>query len=490
MSDFLKQRVIIILVLIISFISCYRLFAVSRDQLTAPYDIGYESPQLCTIKLIQNGKNIYDRSIYERSPFTLTMYTPGYHYLAALLPQFQDNIFVTGRILAMVFMVLASFSLFLPWRPFNNLAISFAVIAILFSINTIISHTAYLRNDSMGLLFSVLAIVLAEKHDGRFWKIILIALISFLAFLSKQSYVSAAISCFIFFLLNNKKEALKFALSIIFFSIFLEIFALFYWGNGFLFCVFEAPRNPILFHIFVENWIKMLCQPLFFLFMILTLLSVIYFISTNGAVKDSPYLIYLFSSMLVMNLTLGNIGARTNYFYEPILAGLLWFVYITGKYDLVRRKINLITIILLFILGIIAYENYYTDEQKYNFASTEDQYIKKQYIRNVKREINGLMKEGDKVLNLASNILSFELQDEPIMNDPILYLTLWGNNVLSINPLIKNIVNQEFSLILTGKEIIWEGRLETSHDYMNRAIITFYEKVKAGECYYYIPKKL
>lgn len=490
MSDVLKRRGIIILAIIISLISGFRLFQVSRDQLNATYDIGYESPQLCTINLIQNGKNIYDPSIYNNIPYNLTMYTPGYHYLAALFPQFQDNKFMTGRILSMAFMIFASLCLFLPWRPFNSLALSFSAIAFFFCINTVTSHTACLRNDAMGLFFSVLAIALAERNNGRVCKTIFIALISFFAFLTKQSYIAAIISCFTFFLLNKKKNALIFSLSIIFLFIGFELFALYFWGHGFFFCVFEVPRGPLFFHVFVENWGKMLCQPLFILFMILVLFSVIYFIRTNGNVKESPYLIYLFLSMLLMILTLGKIGAMTNYFFEPVLAGLLWFVYVAGRYDLIGKKINYMLIIFIFMLGVIAFEFWHTDERKYNFASAKDRYVKQQYINNVKNEVNDLISKKCQVLNLASNILSFELQDEPILNDPILYSILWETRVLSINPLLKNIVNQEFNLILTGKEIIWEGRLKTPRDYLDRAVIVFYEKIKEGECCYYTPGKL
>ena len=86
----------------------------ARDQLSAPFDLTFETPNLCTVQSIQEGKHIYDPATYKDIPFILTIYTPAYHYLVSWLPKHPDNRFFTGRIVAMVFMILASCCLFFP----------------------------------------------------------------------------------------------------------------------------------------------------------------------------------------------------------------------------------------------------------------------------------------------------------------------------------------------------------------------------------------
>ena len=126
------KKIIILISLTITIFSVYRIILVAKDQLPTPFDLGYESPQLCTISAIQKGHNIYDPDIYNDLPFILTMYTPAYHYLVAILPQHPNNRFFTGRIVSMVFMVLASLCLLFPWRLRQNLTFSILAIGCFF----------------------------------------------------------------------------------------------------------------------------------------------------------------------------------------------------------------------------------------------------------------------------------------------------------------------------------------------------------------------
>ena len=239
------KKIIVIISLAITIFSVYRIFLVAKDHLSTPFDLGYESPQLCTIRAIQKGHNIYDPDIYNELPFILTMYTPAYHYLVAFLPQHPSNRFFTGRIVSMVFMVLASFCLLFPWRIRQDLTFSILAIGCFFIIHEILSRTLYLRNDSMALFFSGAAIILAERANNKPLRIIFVSLISFIAFTCKQPFLAATASCFLYFLVRNHRDALIFAVSCLFLFVIFGVFAQFYWGEGFWFSVFVAPINPI-----------------------------------------------------------------------------------------------------------------------------------------------------------------------------------------------------------------------------------------------------
>ena len=102
--------------------SLARVAVVARDQLPAPFDLTYETPNLATILSITEGKNIYSSEVYETGNFVFTMYTPAFHYLIAALPASTANPFLTGRLVAMTFMVLAASLVFMPGRSGSSLA--------------------------------------------------------------------------------------------------------------------------------------------------------------------------------------------------------------------------------------------------------------------------------------------------------------------------------------------------------------------------------
>jgi len=316
------NRIVLVLCALVVIGSLGRLFFVAKDHLTVPFDLAFESPNLCTVKAIQKGQNIYDPAMYENLPFLLTIYTPAYHHLVGYLPQNPNNMFFTGRIVAMVFMLFASFCLFFPYNPRDNVIISILAVGCFFLIREIVSHTAYLRNDSMALFFSAAAIVSAEKADDTPWKIVLVALFCFAAFVSKQSFLAATASCFFYFFVKGRKSGSVFAAFLLSLFVIFGLFAHFYFGRGFWFGVFVAPRAPGVWAYFVENWTRMLRQPVFVFLLVSTILTSAYFVALNNrkTIIDSPFLLYVLFSALVLMITLGKEGANVNYFFEPILA--------------------------------------------------------------------------------------------------------------------------------------------------------------------------
>jgi hypothetical protein len=60
-------------------------------------DLVYETPNLRSIQLMQQGAHVYDRAVYEHNPWWLTPYTPLYHHLVALFPANAAKPFLPGR---------------------------------------------------------------------------------------------------------------------------------------------------------------------------------------------------------------------------------------------------------------------------------------------------------------------------------------------------------------------------------------------------------
>ena len=486
------RKIVLVVAVVITIASFCRVFCVAKDHLAAPFDLTFESPNLCTIQSIQKGKNIYDPAMYEDLPFILTIYTPAYHYLVASLPQHPTNRFFTGRIVAMVFMLLASLCLFFPHRPQEKILFSILAIGCFFLIHEIISHTAFLRNDSMALFFSAAAVICAERARKKPGQIVLVSILACLAFTSKQSFLAAPATCFLYFLMNHRKDALIFGLSCLLLFATFSIFAHLHWGHGFWFSVFVAPRNPFIWENFVSNWLRMLHQPFFVFLLLLTTASVIHgsFLKKSKTTIDSPYLAYFLLSSLILVITLGKEGGNVNYFFEPMLASLLWLVFLIKKrYTHARSSVVLIVIGLLGIS--VALEFVVAKRSDYSFTTREKSVRMVARIEQAKNDIRTLQR-GDhlKTLNLAWAGFAFEMQEDPIMNDLFLYSILWNTNVLSGKPLMKHIIAQYFDVIVLRKDQYQKRKLETPYDYLIGTVLTCYELAKTGEYCYCTPKHI
>lgn len=483
------KRLLLIMSLAIAIVSASRMFLVAKDQLSAPFDIADESPQLSTIRVIQRGENIYDPVIYNEPPFILTMYTPAYHYLVASLPEDPSNRFFTGRMVATIFMISASFCLLFPRRLTQNVTFAILAMACFFLIHEVASDTVRLRNDSAALFFSAVAVILAERANKKPWGIVLVALVSFIAFTCKQSYLAATASCLLYFILRRRCDALSFCVSLLCLFIGWGLFSWFFWGDGYWFSIFVAPRNPIFLEVFSENWARILRQPFFVFLLLLTLSTTFYVLYKERwkAIKESPFLIYFFVSGMVLIVTLGKVGSGVNCFFEPVLAGLLWMVFLAKRINMDNIPRGILIILSLLIVCVVL-EIKMAERSDYSLTTREDSIAMVEYIRQVKEEIREVMPQRGEILNLALGQLAFELQKDPVLNDPILYSILWETGVLNINQLIACVVDQKFGVIMLGNDLHTKNVLKTQRDYLDRAILAFYEKKKVGRCYYFSPK--
>jgi hypothetical protein len=164
-----------------------RVLLVSAQQLDVPRDLAYESPIQRSVDVIREGSNPYDPKVYNDGPFVLTMYTPFYFWLTSLLPSPAANPFWTARAVAglSMFLAAATVLLVLPRRETNHFTL--LACSVIFLIGPVVKSTAVARNDSLGLLFSALAVVLVARTKGSPRALPLVAVLCCLAFWTKQS---------------------------------------------------------------------------------------------------------------------------------------------------------------------------------------------------------------------------------------------------------------------------------------------------------------
>jgi len=86
MRAYLRIAILGILV-IVALGTTLRFIKVAYYHLEAPHDICFETHNLASIKSLQAGANLYDKSFYGDWPFIVTIYNPLFHYLVASLPE-------------------------------------------------------------------------------------------------------------------------------------------------------------------------------------------------------------------------------------------------------------------------------------------------------------------------------------------------------------------------------------------------------------------
>jgi hypothetical protein len=450
-ATIIVKFVLTVIILLIMAGSLYRLYNVTIYHLDAPHDLFFETHNLATIRSIQAGASIYNPHFYNDLPFIITIYNPLFHYLVAALPQNPANPFFTGRFVSLLATLLAALLLFLPGNFKRYPAIPLLAISCFFLIREPVRMAAYLQSDTLAMFFSGLAVVCSEKACGNTWRILLCAFLCLLAFSTKQSFFTATVTCLVFLFCNDRKNAILFSIvSTILFAGF-ALFAQKLWGNGYWFsCYTSMLSHEMTLSVLLTVWSRMFGQPLFILLISSTILMSVYALKKQNAqvFRESPYLLYVVTSFLVLVAASGKRGADTNYFVEFILACLLWHVFLVRVFcpGLTRRFISLIPLTVLLVFATL--ESTRTEPHLYSFTDQKKTAFRQAVYEQAREEIKELRPPDDHFLNLNSPTAIYSLQSVAYVNDPFNYWLLWNSGLLDISALARAIETKYFSVIM------------------------------------------
>jgi len=431
-----------------------RLLTVVWDQIWFPFDMGFETPGLSTIRMFKEGIDPYSNDTYAHFPFNLTLYPPLYHLLVAVLPASSANPFFTGRLVALISMIAASGALFAVSNIRRLWVLPVLGISVFFCFPSVISNSAFLKNDTLALCLSAWAVVAVSRTGTARWAHLIAALLSVLALATKQSYGAAFLACACYLLVQHRAKVIEFGAVWLSSLLTLCAIAHFVWGDGFWFSTVTAPANPI-------NWgqtrrliAMFLGQPVFGILTLIAVTSA----ATGFMEKDttkptaSPFFLYALFSGLLLLLTVGKVGASTNYFFEFILAQTMWLIDAKrgGIDDWLERPVW--RIILASLTVCIALNLWVTNSHQISFLRVSSQF----------RTNGGLLwqetiaTEGihePVVLNLATHVFTYEMQSHAVLNDPFLYRILWSTEVLENGPMLKAIRQHAFDIIVTQRRV-------------------------------------
>ena len=449
-----QQRILIAVVIITAAIALWRIQMVVRWQLSSPFDLVFESPNLATITALRHGVNVYHPSVFDGPPFVFTLYTPLYHLMCAALPTSATNPFLAGRLVALAFMVSALLGILWVRKPRNWAWIVLAG-SLFLLLHPVSSNLAFLKNDGTALFFSALAILIISKAPRTHLRLANAALCCVLAIASKQIFVAASATCFVYLFLNQRREALRFAGYYAVLAALATMVAQVAWGNGFWWCVFHAPKMPFSADQFIAQWKLMLRQPVFLLLFAASIATIVrHMVQRRGReLLANPFFLYFLFSAAVLLLTVGKPGSSTNYFIEWSLAGIFWLVSILPS-SLPLRMNQILVPGLCLAVALCELATAKTRD----FALGDPEFIaaRRQLHEALIKEAESLAPGAKplRVLNLAGASTFFDWPGQTSVNDPYLYTLLWERGILKPDSMIRELRSQRYHFVVFRSDAI------------------------------------
>ena len=420
------------------------------EHLAFPYDLWAESAHLDSVRVLESGRSLYDPAVYSDVPFVLTMYTPLYFEVLAALPWSDAHPFLPGRLLSAGCLLLACASLFGVARGRPALVVAALAAASFYLIGPVLVLAASLRLDPLALALSAWAVVLARRGRAG---VLLAALLSALAIATKQSHVAAALAIAIHLGLSDRRRAALFVGTWLGLLAAGAVAASLAWGRGFWFSTLVAPLNRVAVGQAVDMAVLMLRSPPFVLVELLTAWTLLRALARErmALFRRSPFAVYILVSNLVLVATVGKLGSSPYYFFEPLLAQLMWLVAELGpdpRRVLSRRGAGLALGLLLLLAAhaVASGDAYREGQSRYRppGAWADDLYP------GLRAELGA----GPlRVLRLGGAHHGFGRDDVVCMNDIFLYNLLWQAHRLDVAPLQRSVEARDYDLILLPKKV-------------------------------------
>lgn len=488
-----------------------RFAIVSSAQLTAPFDLLYETAAYATVEVIDAGLNPYARLVYDAPPFVLTMYTPTYYYLVSALPAHEGNVFFAGRLLSLVATLVAALCLLIASGR-ASWSIGVVAVGLFFALWPVSQWAAYVKSDTTALAFSALGVAALHLSRGRAWLLALAALSCVVAISCKQSYIAASAAGALFLLFRDRRSFAIFAAWGAALGLGFLAYATQNWGPGFWFSTVTATGQEITLSYALT--IAGLSGPKPLLVIVLGIATLLAVLASRRegleVVKRSPYLVYAATSCFVCGATLGKMGSSTNYLIEPWLALLMWTAFALSDLpkSALARPLAALAVVALLLASIADLTG--ARELEYSWLDPVLNERRERFYDQLREEVESLGFENPKVLSffiwdaeedleIFAQSKTYQITDQVILNDAFLYRLLWESGALEIESLVAAIRGKAFDLIITPRDMRpfeVRGVLQPTYMTLMSAVLAQYRlavptvrvKGSAGAHYYFVRK--
>jgi MFS family permease len=455
LSERASARVFQLVALALALAALSRLVPVVAAQLAAPFDLISEGPHMCTVQAIMRGLDIYDPRSFLDLPFYMTPYSPLFHVLVAALPQSAANPFLTGRVLAIVFMFGAAAALLGAAGPRRG-ALALLAIGTFFLIRPVTLTTAYLRSDGMAVCCAAWAVVVAWRSHSRGGAAAAGALCA-LAAAAKQSFLAPGIACLLWFALAQRRRLGAFLLGGIATGAALALAATAYWGTKFWIAmtipVTDYPRDMESFFI---HWRMMFAQPVFVVLVGGALIvTAALLVARPREALATPFLLYVLFAWPLQTWVMTGIGAENHDLIEPVLATFLWIVVASSRDGSTPRLDWRWGLGLAALAVAVALELRNPDPATYS-ATTPAKTARYVEAREAMRQAlaaRGL--DHGAMLNLKNSQVVHDYAGDFTINDVWMYITvLWNTRPETVDRLVAAIEAERFDGIFVAPGVL------------------------------------
>lgn len=196
----------------------------------------------------------------------------------------------------------------------------------------------------------------------------------------------------------------------------------------------------------------MLRQPLFGYLCLVLVGGVLALIlaQRRRAITESPYLLYALCSWAVLFLTLGKLGAGSNYFLEPALGTLLFLTHQSTTLARTRHGRAIVpALVALFVALGLTELTYGNEHGDCSFTNPQniDRFPPLQEAMS-KELAASTTSSPPLVLNLVDARAACLLATPACVNDPYQYLFLWCDGKVDVEPLVKALQERRFDLVM------------------------------------------
>lgn len=454
----------------------WRWLSVVREQLAAARDLVYESPNLCTIWLLQNGQNIYSPAVYDDDPFVLTAYTPLYHYVVSLFPLDEANPFWAGRMVALAGIVGLAALLAIPGKDRVPLVQRCCLATCFLSIWAVTSNSAFLKSDSLGILLSASGMLLAwRRHSGT--ALAVAALFAVAAVATKQNMVACAAAVSIYLFAGDRRACVKYLLALALWSALAATWASLYFGDGFWFSIIQGQRQPFQYGDGIDVLQRGFAQPLGAALFISAAAAVLLRARRDGAtavVARSPCEAFFVLASLQLLATCWKVGSSTNYLIEPAWAACLVLMVdqraVNGKSGWSRSGAVVAGALVASALLDLATAR----KVDYSFVDPTSKSASSDRAREYRTIVARSGATRPRILDLVSHWERFTVGRNVILNDPFTYGTLWEAGILPIEPLLASIDRENYDIIVVPDWYGYDSTLPAYHEGIRTVLLEHY----------------
>lgn len=437
---------------VVALLAVWRIVTVAQDHLAATYDLSYEGPQIRSIALFANGTNPYSADVYNDVPFTITFYPPLYPLLVSVLP-LHSNVFVTGRVVSLFCMLVAGCCILVTGhRTAAWPILSCACFFLLWPVST---NSAFVKCDSMALAFAACSIAVLQSHQNAH-RVVGAAFLAVMAMATKQSYISAGVSGFVFLLAEDRRRAVEYLATVILCAGSLAAAATASYGNGLWTAISIFSTNAVNMATAMDVLLAAMCQPLFVVLIGLALIAIVLQIKRKGAFRHAvtclPAL-YAFCAFAVALLTLGKEGSSTNYLLEPALGVAMTLARRYGSAADVGWPVFKGFLAPLLLAGCAIWDTTACDQSSYNLCRLPVNKGGRDLVQQRRTAVTTLAGDSPAILNLAWASLTAELPGEVSLSDPFGQLLLYESSALEIHPLVASVDRAYYDIIVIYPQI-------------------------------------